>query len=109
MGLEPTDDASAFALELLRAAVMLTGLADDLWDAMPADAYPGEEPGAVLVEMVSGTIATALGEADPRDVRRATELIAAACSRVLEHLQLALELSRRMQGDARGGPGRVYG
>ncbi|MBV9310970.1 MAG: hypothetical protein JOZ73_09060 [Solirubrobacterales bacterium] len=63
----------------------------------------------MLVEMVSGTIATALGEADPHDVRRATELIAAACCRVVEHLQLALELSRRKHGDAGGGPGPAYG
>lgn len=107
MGFEPTDDASAFTLELLRAAVMLTGLADDLADAIPPDAYPGEEPGAVFVEMVSGTIATAIAEADPHDVRRATELIAAACERVVEHLRLALELSRRMHGKSRRG--RAHG
>lgn len=109
MGPEPADDASAFTLELLRAAVLLTDLADDLVDAIPPDAYPGEEPGAVFVEMVAGTIATAIGKADPHDVRRATELIAAACERVVEHLQLALELSRRMDGESEGPLGRAYG
>jgi hypothetical protein len=102
---EPTDDAGAFALELLRAAVMLTGLADDLVDAIPADACPGaDKPETVFIEMVSGTIVTAVGEADPHDVRRATELIAAACERVVEHLRLAVALSRRMDGDAAAGP-----
>jgi hypothetical protein len=109
MGIESTDAASAFTLELLRAAVMLTGLADELVDAIPPDAYPGEEPGAVFVEMLSGTIATAIGDADPYAVRRATELIAAACERVVEHLRLAVELSRRMHGEAEGGAERAYG
>lgn len=109
MGFEPTDGASAFTLELLRSAVMLTGLAEDLVDSIRPDAYPAEEPGAVFIEMVSGTIATAVAEADPHDLRRATELIAAARDRVVEHLQLALELSRRMHGEDEGGPERAYG
>jgi hypothetical protein len=88
---------------------MLTGLADDLVDAIPRDAYPGEDPGAVFIEMVSGTIATAIGEADPHDLLRATELIAAACERVVEHLRLAVELSRRMHGAAGGRLGRGQG
>lgn len=109
MGIEPTDDASEFALELLRAAVMLTGLADDLIEEIPPDAYPGEEPAAVFVEMVCGTIATVVGEADPDDVRRTTELIVAARERVLEHLELALELSKRMHGEDEERRGRAYG
>ena len=109
MGIESTDAASAFTLELLRAAVMLTGLADDLVDAISPDASGSEEPEALFLEMVSGTIATAIGDADQHDLRRATELIAAACERVVEHLQLAVELSRRMHRDAERGPGRAYG
>jgi hypothetical protein len=109
MSVESRDAARAFTLELLRAAVMLTGLADDLVDAIPPDAYPGEEPGAVFIEMVSGTIETAIGETDPHDLRQATELIAAAHERVVEHLRLAVELSRRMQGGAGGGPWRAFG
>jgi len=108
--IEPTDDASGFALELLRAAVMLTGLAENLVDAIPADACQGgEKPEAVVIEMVSGTIVTAVAEADPRDVRRATALIAAARERVLEHLRLAVELSSRMHGGGDVGSGRAYG
>lgn len=109
MDAEASDHVSAFTLELLRAAVMFCGLAEDLVDAIPPDAYPGEEPGAVFVEMVRGTIATALDDADPRDVRRATELIVAACERVVEHLRLAVELSRRIDGEADRGPGHAYG
>lgn len=111
MPAEPTAAVSAFTLELLRAAVMLTGLADDLVDEIPPDAYAGEGPGAVFVEMVSGSIATAIDGAEPRDLLRATELISASCERVVEHLRLAAELSRRMHGDrdADGGLTRAHG
>lgn len=107
MGMEASEEARTFTLELLRSAVMLTGLADDLIDAAPAEAYPDEEPGAVFVEALSGTIISAVAGVDPRELRLATEIIVSARARVLEHLRLALELSRRMHGDE--GSGRVYG
>jgi hypothetical protein len=79
---------------------MLFDLPADLTEVLPADDYPGEEPAAVVIEMVTGTIRTVLAAADERDVERATKLIAEACERVLEHLRLAVELSRRIHGDA---------
>jgi hypothetical protein len=106
---ESLDHVGAFTQELLRSGCMLSGLAADLVEALPPDAYPGEEPANVVIEMVVGTIRTALGGVDERELERATDLIAAACDRVLEHLQLALELSRRMHGEAGGEAGRVYG
>jgi hypothetical protein len=97
-----------FVLELLRNGLMLCDLVADLSDWLPADHYPGEDPAHVVMEMLCGTIATALESADPRDVRRATELIDTAGARTVEHLQVALNLSRRIHGDD-GGPGRTYG
>lgn len=97
-----------FVLELVGTGSMLSQLALDLADALPDAAYPGEEPRAVVLEMLCGTIATALESADPGDVRRATELIHVASARTLEHLQLACEMSRRMRGGD-GGVGRTYG
>jgi hypothetical protein len=97
-----------FAVELLSAGSMLSGLLRSLVDGLPPDAYPGEEPEAVVLEMLCGTIATALDSVDRRDVRRATELIDLARARVLEHLRLARDLSRRMHGGD-GGQGRMYG
>jgi len=97
-----------FVSELLSTGSMLSGVVGDLIDALPADAYPGEDPREVVVEMVYGTIATALGAVDPQDVRTATRLIDLAGTQVLEHLRLASELSRRMhRSDV--GPGRTYG
>jgi hypothetical protein len=106
---EPEDSVSAFTLELLRTGHMLSNLGADLVDSLPEDEYPGESPAAVVVEMVIGTIRTTLADADEDDLMRATELMACARDRVLEHLQLALALSRRMDGDAEDEPRRGYG
>jgi hypothetical protein len=61
-----------------------------------------------VIEMMTGTIRTAIGSADARDLERATNLITEACDRVLEHLELALKLAERM-GDVSDGGGRTYG
>lgn len=101
------DAIDGFALELLRTGNMLTGLAADLVESLPADAYPGEEPAAVVMEMITGSIRTALIEVDQRDVQRGVELMREAADRVIEHLRLALALRRRMGGadDTRRGHG----
>jgi hypothetical protein len=89
-------------LELLRSGATLADLASELIELMPPDAHPGEDSSEVVLEMISGTIRTFLSETDAAEVERATELISGALDRVLEHLQLALELRRRMEGDAGG-------
>jgi hypothetical protein len=108
MGSANTQDAIAgFTLELLRTGNILAGLAADLIEGLPAEAYPGEEPAEVVMEMITGTIRTALVEADQNDLQRAVELMREAVDRVIEHLRLALELRRRMQGA--DGTRRDYG
>ncbi|HZE04457.1 MAG TPA: hypothetical protein VE127_04485 [Solirubrobacteraceae bacterium] len=109
MGLHCDDDIDGFVVELLRTGVMLSELAADLIESLPSDAYPGEEPGHVILEMMCGTIRTTLASADPRDVRRATELIAQAAQRTIEHLRLAQALSRRVHGEGGPSAGRAYG
>jgi hypothetical protein len=103
------DTAATFTEALLRAGYMLSELAADLADAIPADAYPGEAPGAVVIEMIAGTINTYLDGVDQHEVQRASELMSGACDRVLEHLQLALALSERMHGEAGGEERRGVG
>ncbi|HJS96142.1 MAG TPA: hypothetical protein VJ741_17900 [Solirubrobacteraceae bacterium] len=92
-GVEP--HISDFVLKLIGTGIWLSELASDLVEALPDDAYPGEEPGAVILEMLCGTAATALRSEDPGEVERATELIELARDRTVEHLQLTLEMSRR--------------
>jgi hypothetical protein len=87
---------------------MLSDLAANLTDALPADAYPGEDTAAVVLEMICGSIATVLETVDRDAVQHATELIELASARMREHLQLTLAMSKRMHG-ADGGRGRTYG
>jgi hypothetical protein len=96
-----------FALELLRTSWMLCGLVDNLVDALPEDAYPGEDRGSVVIEMLFGSIASGLEDVEATDLARAAELIERAGARVIEHLEVARGLSRRMHGDGRSG--RNYG
>ena len=105
-GVKP--EITEFVFGLLRTGFMLSELASNLTDALPPDAYPGEEPGAVVLEMICGTIATALDTVDPRAVREAGELIELARERMFEHLQLARAMSERIHG-CDGGAGRTYG
>lgn len=105
-GVEP--HISEFVLKLIGMGIWLSDLAANLVDALPADAYPGEDSGKVVLEMLCGTIATVLGSVDPDDVGCATEIIELARDRTVEHLQLTLEMSRRMHGGD-GRLGRTYG
>jgi hypothetical protein len=109
IGMESTDTQDhidQFVLSLIRTGVLLTDVAADLAESLPADAYPGEDPGAVVIEMMSGTIRTVLETVDPDLVAEAAELMELALDQVQEHLRLALSLSRRMHN---GVPGRGYG
>jgi hypothetical protein len=102
------DYTEQFVLELLRTGYMLTELVMQLAEELPTEAYPGEKPATVVIEMLCGTIATALVSTNPQDVQQATELIRLAVARTLEHLRLACDLSERMHGDGEG-IGRTYG
>jgi hypothetical protein len=101
------EDIDRFALVVLRTSWMLCGLVDNLVDGMRPDAFPDENPGSVVVEMLFGSMATALESVDSTDIVRAADLIELTTDRVLEHLQVAHQLSRRMNGG--DGVGRGYG
>jgi hypothetical protein len=103
---ETQDHIDQFVLTLLRTGLLLTDVTADLADALPDDSYPGEDPGAVAIEMMSGTIRSVLDTVDPDLVLEAADLIELALARVQEHLRLALQLSERMQD---GVSGRGYG
>lgn len=107
--IEAADHAAHFTKALLSAGYMLSGLAADLAEAIPPEAYPGEAPGAVVIDMIVGTIRTFLDGIDQQEVERASDLVAGACDRVREHLQLALELSQGMHGEGGGAEGRTFG
>ncbi|HTX30853.1 MAG TPA: hypothetical protein VMD09_05675 [Solirubrobacteraceae bacterium] len=106
---EATDQVEEFTIGILRAGSMLFGVASDLIEDLPEDAFPGEDTAAVVIEMLVGTIRTAVESADPQDLERATELLAMACDRVLEHLRLAVALRQRMDAGDGDGQARIFG
>jgi hypothetical protein len=80
--------------ELLRTAFALHDVLASLLDELPDDAFPGEDGGAVLLEMVVGTCLPAVTAAGITECTTATALIGAVRDRVLDDLRHAAELAR---------------
>ena len=60
---------------------------------MPEDAFPGEDNGEVLIEMVVGSCRPAIDAAGEDECRRATALIGAVRDRVFDDLRRAAKLA----------------
>jgi len=88
------DDTYDLVEEVLRTGLMLADLLEDLLDALPADAYPGERPAEVLLEMVAGSVHPAAAALGTDVVRQATALVGALGDRVIADLKAASELQR---------------
>ena len=109
MGTIESDHIDEFTRSLLGTGLWLFDLVADLAEELPEDAYPGEEPGAVVIDMLTGSIRTALASAEPERLLNAIDLIETSRERVIEHLELALQLSKRIHGGQDGQPRRAYG
>ncbi len=94
-----------FTEQLLGTGLSLVDVLSALCDEVPEDAFPGENPAAVLVEMVTGTLRPVVDAAGERAVREATALIAAAHERVIGDLRTAAELASEHESPPRRGPG----
>jgi hypothetical protein len=79
--------------EVLRTAMALEDIVLSLLDDLPEGAFPGEDPGLVLLEMIVGSSHPAAVAAGPRDTRTATALIGAIRERVLADLHAAAALA----------------
>lgn len=88
------DPARELIEELLRTGLVLTDLLASLLEEIPEDAFPGEDQGAVLMEMVVGSCSPALDAAGERECRTATALIGAIEDRVLDDLRKAAEIAK---------------
>ena len=88
-------------MAVLRIGLMLEGLLADLLEDLPDDAFPGENNGVVLVEMLTGTIRPAATAAGEGIVREATDLLYASGDLTIEGLEGALALRRAMDRNAR--------
>lgn len=91
----PYEDVHALTMAVLRTGVMLSNLLADLLESLPEDAFPGENHGEVLIEMVSGTVTPVVNAAGLDTVRDAIALLEAFSERVVEHLSAALALAQR--------------
>jgi hypothetical protein len=97
------DPAQLFVEEVLRTGLMLSGLACDLIEATPENAFPGEDAAEVLVEMMVGTFRPAAEAAGAPAVEEATALLGALADRTLADLKAAAELARESSDHAGGG------
>ena len=89
-----TDDkVKEFTEQLLRTGLALTDVLSTLLEDLPEDAFPGEQPAEVLVEMLTGTLRPVADAAGERAVREATALLAAAHERAVADLRAAAELA----------------
>jgi hypothetical protein len=73
----------------------------DLIEDLPEDAFPGEDSGEVLLEMLVGSITPAAVAAGPRAVAQTVALLGAVGDRTLDDLRAAAAL-------AASDPGRNY-
>lgn len=93
----PADPVQSFVEEVLRTGVLLTDVLGSLLDDLPDDAFPGEHPGEVLIEMLVGTVRPAVEAAAPRTLTEATALLGAMSDRFLADLREAMAIAARMR------------
>lgn len=79
--------------EVLRTALALEDVMVSLLEDLPDGAFPGEDNGLVLLEMVVGSVHPAAVAAGSREVRTATALVGAIRERVIADLRAAAVLA----------------
>jgi hypothetical protein len=88
-------EARAFIDEVVRTGLMLTDMLSNLLEALPEDAFPGEEPADVLLGMLAGSIHPVTVAAGRQTVESAMALLGAVSDKAREDLRAAAELARR--------------
>jgi 23S rRNA G2445 N2-methylase RlmL len=89
--LEATEELAGV---LLRTSLSLQDIYVSMLEEVPANAFPGENPAEVLLEMISGSATLAIEAAGLELSRAATALIGAVMDRVLDDLRAAAALAR---------------
>jgi len=99
-GSEPTGmDHAAWMLvaELLNSGAVLSGLFRSMRKNLTPAMLRGEEPEAVMLEMMVGSALPALRKAGADDCLRAAGLIRAVHDRVMDDLRLARDIAARRE------------
>jgi len=90
----PRDELGETLIVELRTGLTLTDLLSSLLEDLPDDAFPREENGEVLIEMVAGSCAPAIAAAGPAQCEAMVALLGAIRDRVLSDLEAAVRLAR---------------
>ena len=96
----PLATTRAFVEEVLRTGLLLTTTLGDLLDELPDDAFPGEEPAEVLLDMVAGSAHPAAAAVGAPAVRQATALLGAVADRTIADLAAAADAARDLADEA---------
>jgi hypothetical protein len=91
------DTTRELVVEVLRTALALEEVMTSLLDELPESAFPDEDNGQVLLEMVVGSVHPAARAAGERDCRVATALVGAVRERVIADLHTAAELAKERE------------
>ena len=91
------DTTRELVVEVLRTALALEDVMASLLEELPESAFPGEDNGQVLLEMVVGSVHPAARAAGLRDCRVATALVGAVRERVIADLRTAAELAKERE------------
>jgi hypothetical protein len=91
------DTTRELVMEVLRTALALEDVMASLLEELPDGAFPGEDNGLVLLEMVVGSVHPAARAAGERDCRTATALVGAIRERVIDDLRTAAELAKERE------------
>ena len=89
------DAAQLLIEEMLRTALWLFDISASLLDDLPDGAFPGEDSGEVMVEMLVGSCRPAIDAAGDNGCRIAIELLTSIRENVLNDLRAAVELARK--------------
>lgn len=91
-----------FVWEMLRTGLALSDLAESLIEALPEDAYPGEDRGEVVLDMMAGSIQPAVHAAGTDTVEHVIALMGAAYDRVITDLEAARDIVKQREAGADG-------
>ncbi len=96
----PHDDVHNLVKTILGTSMMLSGIFCDLIEELPDDAFPGEDAGEVLLEMLVGTISPTAQAAGPRAVAQTVAFLDAIGDRTLNDLRAAAALAASREAAA---------
>jgi hypothetical protein len=83
--------------EMLRTALWLFDISTSLLDDLPDDAFPGEDAGEVMVEMLTGSCRPAIVAAGGDGCRLAIELMVSIRENVLKDMRAAVGIARKSE------------